>query len=346
MNRVLIPAISLAAAGGLAFAIVKSNSANDAQRQVEEIRQKIAAEQKANAERIAKLQSDLDAERERNKFLAAERDKAKEAPVKAAETAATGDAPNQRENAIKQMMQAFGDMSKNPEMKKMMRGQQARMIGGAYEGLYKKLNLSTEDQQIVSDLLADRSSAAMEKAMKLFGGKTDEATLTATRKEIEGIKAEHDTKLRGVLGEQKFNELSSYEKTMGEQRSVDSFARSMERSGTPLEPAKKDALLTIMQEERLKIAGDGIPDIGGGGGGGAAALLSPTEAKAKEAQEAQYETNVLARATQSGFTPDQVNGLQGSLKQRREGQAMRGAMGRAFLGGALGGGGAQPPAAK
>jgi hypothetical protein len=347
MNKILIPAISIAAAGAVAFGIVKMNSADETQKHLDELSAKLGQQEKSLADALAGInsaRSDMDALRAQNEFLKSERDKAEKRAKEAAENAAANagiasapvDSPEkQGQEAIKNIAQAFAKGMDDPEVKKIMRSGQTRMISGVYDGLFKKLNLSEADQQVVSELISERNMAAFDKGRKLIGAKADDATIAATRKEIETTKAEYDAKLRGVVGEQRFAE-----KTLGEQRSVDSFARNLERKGVPLEPAKKEALLGIMQDERLKIAGDDIPDLGGGPG--MAVLLTEAEAKARQVQEDQYEANVMAQAAQAGLSPDQINALQDSFKQRREGQTMGRAFGRAFLGGGLGGGNSQP----
>jgi hypothetical protein len=137
-----------------------------------------------------------------------------------------------------------------------------------------------------------------------------------------------------MLGEDKFKELTAFEKTLGDQRSLDRIARNFESKSMPLQAEQKDALSNIMREERLKLPGDEIPDLAGGPG--MSVLLSDAELKAQREQEEKYETNVLNRATQAGLSPDQINGLRDSFKERNERRTMGRFMGRAFLGGGAG----------
>ena len=86
-----------------------------------------------------------------------------------------------------------------------------------------------------------------------------------------------------------------------------------------------------MSEERLKNPSSEIPDLGGGPG--MAMLMSDSEATAQQQKEEAYQARVLSRAPQAGLTPDQVNILQDSFKQRNEMRNMGRVMSRAFIGG-------------
>jgi hypothetical protein len=51
----------------------------------------------------------------------------------------------------------------------------------------------------------------------------------------------------------------------------------------------------------------------------------------KQQQEEAYQQRVLARATEAGLTPDQVNALAESQKRQNERRVFGRTMGRAFL---------------
>jgi hypothetical protein len=220
-----------------------------------------------------------------------------------------------------------------PEVRKTMKAGQQQQIAAAYEALFTKLNLSEDESKLVAELLAERNFTAMDQGRKLLSGKADEASMAALRKEITGTKLETDAKLKGMLGEEKFKELSSYEQTIGDQRAVEGMARNFSRKSVPLEPQQKDTLMNIMREERLKRPTDEIPDLGRGPG--MAVLLPEAEAKARQEQEEAYQKDVLGRAQQSGFSPDQLNVLRDSFTEQNQRRATSRIMGRAFLGGGV-----------
>lgn len=345
MNKIIVPISIVAAIGAGAFAVVKMNSASSAQSEYDKVNAELAAQKKAIADAVAglnKASDELATLKANNDRLKRERDeanaRAKEAAENAEKNAGIAAAevekdPNAKkaEEGIRNIIEGFAKQMDNPDVKKAMASGQARMIEGAYGKLFSKLNLPEADKALVTELISDRNMAAFDIGRKLMGGKADEATVQQVRADIAATKADYDTKLKSVLGEQKFAEMSTYEQTVGDQRLVDRFARTFEREGIALQPQQQDALLSIMREERMKNPSTDIPDLGGGPG--MAVLYTEEEAKLMQQKEEAYQQNVIARAGAAGLTPDQVTALQDQFKQRNEQQTMGRAMGRAFLGG-------------
>ena len=336
MRNALVPVLAVLALGAGGIAIQKHLEASAYQDRLTTLERELRAAE----ENLKAAQADvgrLQGLEENNRRLAKERDdaraRAKEGSEGNSSSAAGGSAGRDAARAgdFRNIMQGFAKQMDDPEFRKAMQGNQQRMINGAYEALFKKLELSEEDSKLVADLLSSRNMAAMDLGRKIMNGQTDDATMTEVRKQIESTKADYDTKLKGMLGESKFSELSTYEQTLGDQRALDSAARSFQRKNIPLEPTQREALTTIMREERLKLPNNEIPDIGGGPG--MSVLLSDTEAKAREQQEQTYQDTVLNRASQAGLSPDQVNALRESFTERNQRRTMGRVMGRAFLGG-------------
>ena len=343
MTKALVPILAVVAAGSATFAFIQMSEVGGLQDQIIVLNSKIAAQDKALADALSGLNNangQLASLTEDNARLKKERDEAKSRSSVAAATDSPGkpadEKPPQGGGDMRALVQGFMKQMDDPEFRKVMKSNQERMIAGAYESLFKKLNLSEEDSKLVAELLSSRNMAALDQGRKLMNGKTDEASMQAVRKEIAGTKMESDANLKGMLGEEKFKELSTFEQTIGDQRALDGFARNFERKNMPLQADQKDALSNIMREERLKIPSNEIPDLGGGPG--MQVLMSDSELKVQQEQEKTYQDNVLNRASQAGLSPDQVNGLRDSFKERNDRRAMSRFMGRAFLGG--GGGGA------
>jgi hypothetical protein len=235
-----------------------------------------------------------------------------------------------RQPDLRGLFQGFAKQMDDPETRKMMKQGQERMVAAAYESLFKKLGLDEQQSKLVAELLNDRNFAALDKGRSILdAGKGDDASAAALRKEIEGIKADYDSKLKGVLGEEKFSELTAYEQTLGDLRALDSFDRNFKSKDQPLAPEQKTALAEIMRQERLKAPVDEIPDLGGGPG--MAILMNDAELKARSQQEDAYQQRVLTRASEAGLSPDQMLILQDSFKQRSERREFGARMGRAFL---------------
>ena len=334
MSKAPIFLLAVAAAGA-AFSFVQWNARSAADAAAAERDRRIAALEQSTRDALdaaKKAQGELANEKDNVARLTKERDderaKSKQLAAAAPGTPAVGgDAKPQPDfrGALGGFAKAFDD----PEQRKAMKGMQEQMVGGGYAKLFKELGLSEGDSKLVTELLGERNFVAMDKGRKLLTGKADDAAIADMRKDIETTKNDYDAKVKAVLGEEKSVKLSTYEQTVGDRRSLDFMARDFDRKGYALDDSQKERLTTIMTAERLKNPSNEIPDLGGGPG--MALLMSDSEAKAQQQQEEAYQQRVLARATEAGLTPDQVNALADSQKRQNERRIFSRTMGRAFL---------------
>ena len=340
MTKALIPILTITTIAGGVFAFMEKSRADELAAEIAGLKNKVA-QHDGDSAALKKALEELVDMKANNARLARERDEAK---AKNKGLASEGEssrpgapAANAQQPDIRNFIQGFARQMDDPDVRKTMKAQQQQQIENAYESLFKKLNLSEADSKLVAELLADRNFTAMDKGRQLLNGKTDDASLKAMRKEIDDIKADSDNKLKGMLGDEKFGELATFEQTVGDQRALDGMARSFNRKNIPLEDTQKEALANIMREERLKVPSNEIPDMGGGPG--MSMLMTDEEVKVRQTQEEAYQASVLNRASQAGLSPDQVSVLKDSFAERNQRRAMGRIMGRAFLGG---GGGAAP----
>jgi hypothetical protein len=328
--------LALAAIGGAVFSFSQWNARAATEALLAERDAKISAMEKSLADALAgaaKAKGDLDSELANVTRLKTERDEANEKAKQVAATSGTpaaapvADAKPQFDlrNVMTNLAKGFDD----PEQRKGMKSMQERMIGGAYEKLFTELALNEADSKLVTEILGERNFIAMDRGRKLLTGKTDEASVAEIRKEIASTKAVYDDKAKAVLGDEKFNKLTTYEQTLGDRRWLDSVVRDFEKKGQPLDDSQKSKLVTIVSEERMKAPSSEIPDLAGGPG--MQILMSDAEVKAEQQKEEAYQQRVVARAQQAGLSPDQVVALQDSQKKQNERKAFGRTMGRAFL---------------
>lgn len=345
MSKPLLLLAGTIAIGSAALAVTQLQSAAELKALVA----RISAESKEHQDALRKLQADKQASddslallQDNNDRLKRERDEAKDkikqllADADAGKknepgAAAAGTAgANPKQFDLRGMFQGFAKQMDDPDMRKMMKQSQERMVTAAYGALFKKLGLSEQDSKLVADLIAERNFTALDKGRKVLnGGSADDASAAAIRKDIDATKAEYDSKLKSVLGEEKFKDLTAYEQTVGDQRALDYFDRNFNSKNQPLAPEQKNALVSIMRDERMKAPTNEIPDLGGGPG--MAILMSEADLKAREQRDEAYNQRVLSRASEAGLSPDQVIILQDSFKQRNEWRAFGARMGRAFV---------------
>ncbi len=344
MNKALIPVLAIAAIAGCVFSISQMNARKAADAAVAE-REREIGEAKSSLQKIQKNLNERSKELGEVEILRAnvarltrERDealeKAKKIPAdgdgsKTPGPGATAAGGPQPQLDFRGMLGNFAKGFDDPEQRKVFKAMQERLATSAYDQLFKKLGLSEQDSKLVAEIIGERNFMAMDKGRKILSGKPDDAALAAVRKDVEATKAEYDSKLRAVLGAEKFGELGAYEQGIGDQRTLERLSRDFERKGQPLEEQQRESLARIMREERMKSPGNEIPDLGGGPG--MQLLMNDAEIKAQQQEEEQTQKRVLARSSEAGLSLDQVNTLQESYKQRNEWRTFGRAMGRAFI---------------
>ncbi len=335
MSKVLPSILAVAAAGAVAFAVIQFNARSAAEAAALERQKSIAAAEKAlreATEASAKAQEELAAAKENIARLMKERDDAIAKAKLAGNPGSSGGAPGadgKPQMDVRGMMSGFAKAFDDPDQRKAMKGMQEQMVSGAYAKLFKDLGLSEADSKLITELLGERNFMAMDKGRKLLTTKADDAAIADVRKELTAMKSEYDSKVKAVLGDEKAQKLTEYEQTVGDRRSLDNMSRDFNQKGYPLDDSQKDRLTKIMSEERLKNPSTDIPDMGGGPG--MTLLLTDAEAKARDQQEQEYQQRVLARATEAGLSPDQVNALAESQKRQNDRRVFGRTMGRAFL---------------
>ena len=332
MSKAPAPILAVVAIGAAAFAVFQFNARSAAESAAAERDRRITALEQSLREALdaaKKSQDELGIEKDNVARLRKERDSAVEKSKQVAGTPGASGPDAKPQFDLRSALGGFAKAFDDPDQRKSMKSMQERMVSGAYEKFFKELGLSEADAKLVSELLGERNFMAMDKGRKLLSGATDDASVAEIRKDIMATKAEYDSKVKAVLGEENSAKLSAYEQTVGDRRALDSVSRDFERKGYPLDDSQTDRLTAIMTEERMKSPSDEIPDLGGGPG--MQLLMTDAEAKAKQQEEEAYQKRVIARASEAGLTPDQVNALADSQKRQNERRTFGRTMGRAFL---------------
>lgn len=194
-------------------------------------------------EKLVKLSDELGAELKARETAAAK----KKAEALATKTAA-GDAESP--DAKNDFGKMISNMMKDPEMKKMIRGQQRMMMDQLYAPLAKKLSLSPEQTTQFKDLVADNMMNATEKATSMFGASTNRAEMM---KEMEADQKAAEAKIKDLLGDDGFAQYQEYQLTVGERTQLNMFGQSA-GGDHPLTEAQTEQLLALMREEKQNVA--------------------------------------------------------------------------------------------
>jgi hypothetical protein len=315
--------------GGLRAAVAQGNIEANALR--DEL-SKSAAESKALKERNEALLAESEQLRTRIASLKTETPAAGATASNGADNAAKGASADKGSDSKGGFMKGIAKMFSDPEMRKMMRGQQSMGVKMMYGDLAKELGLSTEQANEVMELLTDRQLDASAKAMAGMEGDADPGKLVANAEEAQKAVNDYDTKLKGVLGDDKMKKLNEYERTLGDRMAMQQYQQSFTASGVPLDEAQRTGLLQIMKEERLK--GPANPLEPGNKDVAASMKALQSGEGFDQAIQSQRDLNqrVLARA-HTVLTPDQMTAFETAQKAQMQMQEMGMKMGKAMFGG-------------
>ena len=321
MQRLLliILAAGTAIAGGLAWHYHAKLSEKDLQIAALTVERNAAR----SAEKSAR--DDSTPLRENVERLTAERDRLKSEQPSPATLAADSAKPvaappeaNKSEDGAKGMMGGMAKMFQTEEGKKMLRSQTGMVVKMQYSDLARKLKLSPQESELVMNLIADRQVAqAGDGFAVMSGGAPDEAKMKEISEKTDASRKEYDAKLKAALGDERFDQLQSYERTIGDRMMLGQIEPQFNAAGTPLAAEQKDQLLQIMNDERAKLPPTPFDANNKNPGAAFNALKDDATVDRWLQQEQDYQQRVLQAATKA-LNPDQINTLQQGFQQMTE----------------------------
>ncbi len=328
----ILAAVVAIGCGAVAFSQHESNAA--LRNALAAADAKAAAEQARLADELAKLRAQNDIYKNESTDLRkklAEKIAAPDAVVSAdaAEPAKEGEPKKKEDNNF---MSGIAKMYKDPEMKKVMRAQQAMGIRMMYSDLAKELGLSPDEATRVMELLADRQMAISAKSMEAFGGggETDPAKMEEVGKTIASSREEYDAQLKSVLGDAKMAKLTDYERSLGDRMQLNQIQQSLSATGTALKDNEKQGLLNIMKEERQKSPANVFDPANKDVSAQMKALQSEDSVNQLIQSSEDFNDRVLARA-RTVLSPDQTNAFETAQKQQLDMMKMGVKMGAAMF---------------
>ena len=226
-------------------------------------------------------------------------------------------------------MKNLAKMYTDPEMKKSMKAQQSVGIRMMYGDLFKQLGLSPQESEQLADILAERQMEISGAAMAAMTA--DGAPDPDQSKKVTDTTQHYNEQLKATLGDANYAKFQDYEKTMGDRFMMQQYEGQFATVGAPLESAQREALLNIMQEERLKMPESPFNQNNANPQAQLEALQDQGTIDQYFAQQEDLNRRVLARARQT-LSVDQVAALEKIQQQMMELQRGQMKMSREFLG--------------
>ncbi len=148
---------------------------------------------------------------------------------------------------MRQQAAAIRDLMAKPEVQAMLSAQQKAAIEARFAPLFKSLNLSAEQTQQLTALLAERGNTRrdIDEAARAQGINPRENP-EAFRKLFTDAQNELNTSIKSVIGEPGFAQLQNYEQTMPQRLLVDSLQQRLAATNAPLSTAQADQLVQIL----------------------------------------------------------------------------------------------------
>jgi hypothetical protein len=221
------------------------------------------------------------------------------------------------------MSEMLGRMLKDPAMREMMREQQKAMINLMYGSLFKELNLTSEEQDALKNVLVESQMRNVEAAQGLLNNKDGSAAAA-----VKTAKDEADAKVKALLGEPRYAQYQEYQQTIGERMQLNQFRAQLGGENTSLSDQQFSQLLQAMKEERVALPPAISPE--------QAQIPQPetfsTEAIDRQLQwMQQYNERVLARAGQV-LAPEQLKQFKSFQERQAAMQRMGLNMARSMFG--------------
>src|SRR6266568_6071934 len=205
----------------------------------------------------------------------------------------------------------FGDflsqMMDDPEMKKMMRQQQAAMMDLMYGGLFKELGLTPEETDKFKELLLEQEMQGIDKAGVFLRAGIDQPDKAAAVTELSQERDESEDQLKAFLGEARYAQYKDYTATMAERMELDQFSRQLASSENPLTDEQTKQLLEIMKAEKKSIP-EAFAGISMTSDGDWQSMFSEEQLEKSFKQQEESNQRIVQRAS-AVLSPEQLQSL-------------------------------------
>jgi len=248
----------------------------------------------------------------------------KAAQTQLAQAAAKGAEGNGRAAApqgggeAKNLGKMLAEMMNDPEMKGMMKQQQAAQIDMLYGGLYNRLHLNDADKQELKKMIAERVQGETELSLRLMEAGMPEDQKKTVFKALTDAKDASDLKIKSFLNnEQDYQMFQSWEGSKAERMALTLGHAAFSAVGEPLTTLQEDQLVNSMTSARTRRTD--VPDLSN------VQSLASLSGDEKEMARVTAAFNTQAQevyaAAASFLTPKQLEALKTMQEQQQAMQA-------------------------
>jgi hypothetical protein len=215
-------------------------------------------------EKVTKLQSTVDSQDRRTTMLKQELDKARTETSAKVQKAVRQSKKGQGDDTAgtdstvggkmgKAMAGMAEEMSKNPELKEVIKAQQkialSAMIDKNYAKLFSQMGLTAEQSATLKDLMTTKALASAEAGLSMFGSDMDASKRADLVKQIRASTDEADAKIKEYLGDSKYSDYQNYEKTLAQRMAVSGFKDQVASGANAISEAQEEELMKALSQE-------------------------------------------------------------------------------------------------
>jgi hypothetical protein len=151
---------------------------------------------------------------------------------------------------------ALSGVIKDPATYKLIRDQQKAGMGMVYKDLTKRLKLTTEQSEKLTDLLADN---VMENVDHIMGLLHDGKSPEEMRTELASLSVALQDKVRDQLGEEGAAKFREYTQNIGSQLTAEQFKDKLSGDKSAKEAKAKQLAQAMQEETQQALAAAGLP---------------------------------------------------------------------------------------
>jgi len=147
---------------------------------------------------------------------------------------------------------ALSGVTSNPEMWKALREQQKAGLGAVYKEFAKRVKLPKEQEEKLTDLLADNVMDNIDQIMAVLREGMSPAQMQSVFAAQDAAVAE---KVRGLLGPENFSQYQDYTRDLASRLTAEQF-KSKLSGDQPVKDEKAKQLFQLLQEETQRTLAD------------------------------------------------------------------------------------------
>jgi hypothetical protein len=161
--------------------------------------------------------------------------------------------PGQKAAKPSNPFSSMAKMFEDPEMREAIAAQQKAALGPildkTYAKLFSDLRLTPDQAASLKEMLLNKQLTGAQMGMSMLSGGSDPAKTAELGQKVKAANEAADAEIKAFLGDDKFAQLKTYEKTTPDRMAISGFKDQL-TGGAALTPEQEEQLIGVMTQER------------------------------------------------------------------------------------------------